>query len=237
MEKNIENLDYIKNFFLNSSVEISITNFIIAVIISAILAYLIKKVYVHSSQTMSNREYFSDLFVPLAIITCLVITVIKFSLALSLGLVGALSIVRFRAAIKEPEELIYLFLIIGIGLAAGANQFLIAIIATLSISIILFLLSKFRRKKYSDVSTINTNVVQIEIKDKKIQLSKILDLLKKHCNNVILKSSNISNNTEVYVFWVEIKSASSFLKAIEMVKTLNTKNFGISFYTSENIHE
>ena len=237
MENKIENLDYIKNFFLNSSVEISITNFIIAVIISAILAYLIKKVYVHSSQTMSNREYFSDLFVPLAIITCLVITVIKFSLALSLGLVGALSIVRFRAAIKEPEELIYLFLIIGIGLAAGANQFLIAIIATLSISIILFLLSKFRRKKHSDVSTINTNVVQIEIKDKKIQLSKILDLLKKHCNNVILKSSNISNNTEVYVFWVEIKSASSFLKAIEMVKTLNTKNFGISFYTSENIHE
>ena len=67
------------------------------------------------------------------------ITVIKFSLALSLGLVGALSIVRFRAAIKEPEELIYLFLIIGIGLAAGANQFLVAIIATVFISLILVL--------------------------------------------------------------------------------------------------
>ena len=52
---------------------------------------------------------------PLAIITTLVITVIKFSLALSLGLVGALSIVRFRAAIKEPEELVFLFLIISIG--------------------------------------------------------------------------------------------------------------------------
>ena len=62
-------------------------------------------------QYLSNKEYFSDLFIPLSIITCLVITVIKFSLALSLGLVGALSIVRFRAAIKEPEELIYLFLI------------------------------------------------------------------------------------------------------------------------------
>jgi hypothetical protein len=237
MENKFENLDYIKNFFLNSSVEISITNFIIAVIVSAILAYIIKKVYVHSSQTLSNREYFSDLFVPLSIITCLVITVIKFSLALSLGLVGALSIVRFRAAIKEPEELIYLFLIIGIGLAAGANQFLIAIIATLSISIILFALAKFRRKKHSEVSTINTNVVQIEIKNKKMKLSKILDLLKKHCNNVILKSSNISNNSEVYVFWVEIKNASSFLKAIEAVKTLNIRDFEISFYTSENIHE
>ena len=66
-------------------------------------------------------------FIPLAIITTLVITVIKFSLALSLGLVGALSIVRFRAAIKEPEELVYLFFIIGIGLANGANQFLVSI--------------------------------------------------------------------------------------------------------------
>ena len=137
MEDQKQNLEYVKNFFLNSNIEINITNFIIAILVSAILAFLIKKVYIYSSQTLSNKEYFSDLFIPLSIITCLVITVIKFSLALSLGLVGALSIVRFRAAIKEPEELIYLFLIIGIGLAAGANQFLVAIIATVFISLIL----------------------------------------------------------------------------------------------------
>ena len=51
-----------------------------------------------------------------------VIAVVKSSLALSLGLVGTLSIVRFRVAIKEPEELVYLFLCIGIGLALGAEQ-------------------------------------------------------------------------------------------------------------------
>ena len=56
-------------------------------------------------RALNDKDYFSDTFIPLAIITTLVITVIKFSLALSLGLVGALSIVRFRAAIKEPEEL------------------------------------------------------------------------------------------------------------------------------------
>ena len=79
------------------------------------------------------------ILLPLAIITTLVITVIKFSLALSLGLVGALSIVRFRAAIKEPEELVYLFFIISIGLANGANQFLLSIIATLIILLFLFI--------------------------------------------------------------------------------------------------
>ena len=94
----------LENFFLNSNVEISIGNFIIAIVISAILAFLIKLTYVKISKSLNDKEHFSETFVPLAIITTLVITVVKFSLALSLGLVGALSIVRFRAAIKEPEK-------------------------------------------------------------------------------------------------------------------------------------
>ena len=71
----------------------------------------------------------------LSLITFLVILIVKSSLALSLGLVGALSIVRFRTPIKEPEELIYLFLAIALGLGYGAGQ----IIPTTSIAIIIFL--------------------------------------------------------------------------------------------------
>ena len=62
----------------------------------------------------------------LCVTTTIVIMVVKFSIALSLGLVGALSIVRFRAAIKEPEELVYLFLVIGVGIANGAGQYVAA---------------------------------------------------------------------------------------------------------------
>jgi len=237
MDKQIENLDYIKNFFLNSNIEISLTNFIIAMLLSTILAYIIKKVYLYSSQSLSNKEYFSDLFIPLSIITCLVITVIKFSLALSLGLVGALSIVRFRAAIKEPEELIYLFLIIGIGLASGANQFMVAIIATISISIILILFSISRRGKYNNTEKISTNIVQIEVKNKQVSIKKILEMLQKNCEHVNLKSSNLSDNLETYVFWVEIENKSSLLKSIEAFKKISSKNLTISLYTSENIHE
>jgi len=58
-----------------------------------------------------------------------IITIVKSSLALSLGLVGALSIVRFRAAIKEPEELAYLFFTISIGLGLGANQRIVTLVA------------------------------------------------------------------------------------------------------------
>ena len=139
-------LKNVETFLLNSSADISFGSFFISIVISAFLAYLVKVTFIKVSRTLNDREYFSEIFIPLAIITTLVITVIKFSLALSLGLVGALSIVRFRAAIKEPEELVYLFFVIAIGLANGANQYLISVIATIFIIFILFIRSYFKNK-------------------------------------------------------------------------------------------
>jgi uncharacterized membrane protein YhiD involved in acid resistance len=72
--------------------------------------------------TLSNREEFSHVCPFILLTTILIITVVKSSLALSLGLVGALSIVRFRTPIKEPEELAYLFIAIAMGLGLGADQ-------------------------------------------------------------------------------------------------------------------
>ena len=68
MENQAEELQYVKNFFLNSNIQVDITNFIYAILISAILAFVIKKVYIFSSQTLSNKEYFSELFIPLSIV-------------------------------------------------------------------------------------------------------------------------------------------------------------------------
>jgi len=78
--------------------------------------------YQRFSPVLSNKRKFSRVFVFVAATTMLVISVVQSSLALSLGLVGALSIIRFRTPIKEPEELAYLFLAIGLGLGLGANQ-------------------------------------------------------------------------------------------------------------------
>ena len=237
MEDQLANLDYIKNFFLNSNVEVNITNYIFAIIIAAFLAFIVKKCYVYSSQSLSNKNYFSELFIPLAIVTCLVITVIKFSLALSLGLVGALSIVRFRAAIKEPEELIYLFFIIGIGLATGANQFLVAIISTVFICLILVVLSNLRRKKLNNNDSVSSNVVQIEVKNNKIKLDTIILNLKKYCSHLDLKSTNISYNNELYTFWVEFKDSNSLINLVNSMKSISSEDVIVSFYSSSDIHE
>ena len=96
-------------------------------LLSATLALYVRFLYKKCSASASDKEQVSRVFPLLALITTGVIAVVKSSLALSLGLVGALSIVRFRAAIKDPEELVYLFLCIGVGLASGAEQPLLAI--------------------------------------------------------------------------------------------------------------
>ena len=80
----------------------------------------------------------------LTLVTIAVIAVVKGSLALSLGLVGALSIVRFRAAIKDPEELVYLFLCIGVGLSLGAVQVWLAVALVVAASIFALLLDRVR---------------------------------------------------------------------------------------------
>ena len=83
--------------------------------------------------TLSNRDEFAQVFPFILLTTVLVITVVKSSLALSLGLVGALSIVRFRTPVKEPEELAYLFLAIAMGLGLGADQTVMTVVAGLAI--------------------------------------------------------------------------------------------------------
>ena len=233
------NLKSLENFILNSAPDISYSNFIIAILISAFLAFIVKLAYIRISRTLNDREYFSDTFVPLAIITTLVITVIKFSLALSLGLVGALSIVRFRAAIKEPEELVYLFFIIGIGLANGANQFLVSIICTFFIILILFTKKYYDDKKNDqNLSDSSVNVMQIEITNSKEGVEKIIDILKTKTTYLKLKSFRVEKNLSQYVFWFDVNKnkVNDFMQTVENLKT-RQENISIHVYSRTGIYE
>ncbi len=106
------------------------TGFELAVylLMGGLIAIYIRFLYDRCSGSVSDTDSFTRVFPLLTMVTTAVITVVGSSLALSLGLVGALSIVRFRAAIKEPEELIYLFLCIGVGLCLGAGLPILALV-------------------------------------------------------------------------------------------------------------
>ena len=121
------------NRYLATTSTLHIAPFAINLIIGFILSLLLKWHFRKFGSTLSNRQEFGNIFPMVLLTIILIISVVKSSLALALGLVGALSIVRFRTPIKEPEELAYLFFVIGIGLALGAGQTLGAIVAAVII--------------------------------------------------------------------------------------------------------
>ena len=116
-----------QKFLITQEQQISLQDFLFNAIVILVLAVILEFTYIKCAKTISNRKQFSANFLLIAFTTMLIITIVKSSLALSLGLVGALSIVRFRAAIKEPEELAYLFFAISVGLGLGANQTMVVI--------------------------------------------------------------------------------------------------------------
>ena len=212
--------------------------FFIALLLSLILAYFVKLTYLKVGRALNDKDYFSDTFIPLAIITTLVITVIKFSLALSLGLVGALSIVRFRAAIKEPEELVYLFFIISIGLSNGANQFLLSVVATAIIIAFLFVRNIYKNKISNDGNfSSDSNILSVNILDNsKKNIDDIIKELKKSFKYLKLKSANIEKKTSNYVFWYETDS-SNLQNLLKNVSNLSDENVNVSIYSKSGAFE
>ena len=151
----------------------------------------------------------------------LIISIVKASLALSLGLVGALSIVRFRSAIKEPEELAYLFLVIGIGLGFGADQRLITFIAFGLILGIIWLNGKgpASEKPANLYLTVSSNG------QGKVPLTDMIQAIQENCSELELKRLNEDKERIEAAFMVSFKD----IKELEAAK--------LSLYTlSESLH-
>ena len=137
-----------------NSINFSLLDLTINFAIGVVLLGLIS---VHYSYSAKKRVLRKDIALTLPVIgltTLLVITVVKSSLALSLGLVGALSIVRFRTPIKEPEELAYIFISISVGLCLGADQREAAIAGILIILTTFSVYSLFPSKEKNNSSNL-----------------------------------------------------------------------------------
>ena len=173
---------------------LSLNSLLINLVIGLLVSILIKTHYRKFGSTITNREEFSNIFPFILLTTILIITVVKSSLALSLGLVGALSIVRFRTPIKEPEELAYLFICIAAGLGFGANQTLLTLISILfiliSVSVIRFKSrDKVEKNMYLTIELSETkNIEKNEIS------KKINSILSTELKNFDLRQLDVKDN-------------------------------------------
>lgn len=183
--------------------------FLFNAIIAAVLAYLLGMFYIKYGRSIANRRSFAYNFVFLTLTTMLIIYIVKGSVALSLGLVGALSIVRFRAAIKEPEELTYLFFAIGIGLGMGANQPVITVLAFLLFMSLLIIQTLILKKSGVDIP--NNMFINISTADLKVQV--INEVLEKHFVLVELKRMDHFKGKLDLSYIVETDHVSNIIKA------------------------
>ena len=129
----MNNLDSIISQSIGVIPDFGIFSLAINFILCVLMSFMVRSFYLKYSVSLTGKHHIGVVIPILASIVFLVIMVVKSSLALSLGLVGALSIVRFRTPIKEPEELIYLFLAIAIGLGYAAGHTLLTTILSASI--------------------------------------------------------------------------------------------------------
>jgi len=195
-----------KEFLATQSVQVPVLSFFLNLVLAAILGYLLGLIYVKYSNALSNRKRFSANFVLMAMTTMVIITIVKSSLALSLGLVGALSIVRFRAAIKDPEELSYLFLTIAIGLGLGADQVAITLIAFVVIVSVIWL--KHTRGKTADFHNLFLTISSREASS--VDFPQITNILQKHCKSLSLRRLDESGENIEATYVIDIESFDKF---------------------------
>jgi hypothetical protein len=127
----------------------SITEWVLSLFTVIAFSYIVKLLYVRKSRSIADKNYFSSLFLLFSISIFLIISTIKASLVLSLGMVGALSIVRFRNAIKDTEQVMYLLFLIAFSLALAANQYLIGVISGL-VGVLFIYFRNFRQQNTTD---------------------------------------------------------------------------------------
>jgi len=220
--------DTFEEFLVSGTVEINLSSVVISLLIAALLAFVISKLYIRYGNSLSNRRKFASNFVLLTVTTTLIITIVKSSLALSLGLVGALSIVRFRAAIKEPEELAFLFLCIAIGLGLGAGQIMVTIVSFAVIS--LMILGRHFVHEKDEHSNLH-----LLVSGKGISLKKVVGVVKNNTLSVNLKRFDKSEDGELETsFSIDVKSFNHLEKLKEELEALS-KSIKISYLDKSGI--
>ncbi len=149
----MNNFQELLDLYSQTNTQITFFQTLINFSICIALSFIVRAFYINRSFSLVGKTHIASIIPILSGVVFLVIMVVKSSLALSLGLVGALSIVRFRTPIKEPEELVYLFLSIGIGLGMGAGQPLLTTSIVLLILVFVYLF--LSNKKINNVTEYN----------------------------------------------------------------------------------
>ena len=178
--------DIIKKSFLEgyATSDIQLSTVFVCIICTVVLAAYIFLVYKSINKNSFYNKNFNLSLVGMAILTAAIILTIQSNIVVSLGMVGALSIVRFRTAVKDPMDLMFLFWSISVGIICGAGFVMIAVIASIGMTIITVLIVSIPDGKDNLILVINANSHKYE--------TEIMDVVKNRCRYVRTRARNVT---------------------------------------------
>ena len=210
----------------------SIQEILVGLFLGLLLSLILAWHFVKYGKTLSNRRNFAWIFPLITLTTVLVISIVKSSLTLSLGLVGALSIVRFRTPVKEPEELAYLFLAIAIGIGLGAAQIPITIIAALVILIFMAIRSAALQKRCDSMFFLTIEIPTQ--KDKTLLFATIKDTIAKLNISADLRRMDAHEAMIITTYYVNCTSQDDVIRLMNELRQ-HIPEANISFVRQDNL--
>ena len=208
--------DIFKNSFLQgfSRFDMSPTTIIVAMTISCLFAIYIFFAY----RLLTKKTFYSKTFnislAAVTVITTSIIITIQSSVVISLGMVGALSIVRFRTAVKEPMDLAFLFWAISTGIICGAGLAEIACVLAFVLTIAIFVLDKIPVGKAPLILMVSGQGYDLE--------DAVILEVKKYCKYFTVKSRSLSNNRTDLVIEVRTKDAGPLVKQTAAISAVTS---------------
>ena len=204
-----------------SSIPVSLGEGILILILSAIAGLIIRYFFYKYGDSMSSRRAFGNTILLITISVASLIAVVKSSLALSLGLVGALSVVRFRTAVKEPFNLAYILLAICIGISIGASQFSFALLITILGCIVTASLSKYSKRFNNPGNVDDLDSISISLK-KGANLQLLYSIFNEEVDTYNIKNLTENSNGEVNITF---RASISNIKDLEKLRKNIRDNF------------
>ena len=200
--------DIFKSSFLESVREFSALDTLIGMLFALVIGLFIFFIYKKTFTGIMYSTGFAMSLIGLSLVTTLVIMAVTSNVVLSLGMVGALSIVRFRAAIKEPMEIVFLFWSIAVGIVIGAGMIPLAVIGSVIIGIILVIFAnkKFRNAPY---------ILIVNCADEKAE-ENALNIIEKSVDKYVVKSKSVNAS------------------GIELTAEIRVKNEAVNFVNRVN---
>ena len=209
------------------SVELNIAEIMFNFTMCVAMSFVVRAFYIKYSYSLTGKMHIASVLPILASVIFLVIIIVKSSLALSLGLVGALSIVRFRTPIKEPEELVYLFLVIALGLGYGAGFVLETTLITTSILLIIYI-SVFKKKS---IQTNEYNLV-VDWKNQNIKFDSLITIVSEYSNTVKLIRLDTNKNANTAVLLITPAVDTNIDNLVEQLQSKDN-DMNITFFEAK----